>query len=420
MSTLLGNKNVEESIFLNMGGVPVEHIIVHKGKPSSIYDDSCDGVWVVPKDGYESRQMHSSNVNDYANSTVHSYLNSTYLALFDADIQAAIQTVKIPYRAGSGTSSTITSGSSGLSCKVFLLSGYEVGFTTSNNSYFPQDGARLDYFLDGDGTDARAKRIAYLNGSATLWWTRSPYIGNSTSFWRVDTSGTVNANDASNSFGLRPALVLPSSLSVASDGSIATNTAPTISGTDTDLGQKTTTFAESYAVYDADGDTTTVVEKINGTQQRSFVATLGATNNFEVDASTFRGLGLGSHTLTVEATDSHGEVALRNLTFTKIEGKLVLTMTTPLECDDRVTMGSLSLTKSVAPGSSFMVEVCNNGNDAEPTWEDVTQSVESGFNFTLDNEQKTASAWGYNVRITASRNDAEGDCWLSYMGGFFK
>lgn len=420
MSTLLSAKNVEDSIFLNMGGVPVEHIIVHKGKPSSIYDDSCDGVWVIPKDAYESRQMHSSNVNDYANSTVHSYLNSTYLALYDADIQAAIQTVKIPYRAGSGTSSTITSGSSGLSCKVFLLSGYELGWTNSDHTYFPADGAKLDYFDSSTGTGANTKRIAYLNGSTTFWWTRSPFIFSSAGFWGVSTSGAHYSGNASNSFGLRPALVLPSSLSVSEDGTVATNTPPTISGTDGDLGSKTTTFAENYTVYDADGDATTVVEKINGTQKRSFVATLGATNAFEVDSSTFSGLGNGTHTLAVEATDTQGATATRTFTFTKIDGKIEITLEEPLECDARVSLASMTITRSIAPGASFTVEACNNGYDAEPTWEDVTQSVESGVNFALDNEEKTADQWGYNIRITSDRNGAEGDCWLSYIGGFFK
>lgn len=39
------------------------------------------------KDIYENRQWHSSNTNDYANSTIHSYLNSTFLNLFESNIK---------------------------------------------------------------------------------------------------------------------------------------------------------------------------------------------------------------------------------------------------------------------------------------------------------------------------------------------
>ena len=48
------------------------------------------------EDIYENRQWHSSNVNDYANSTIHAYLNNQFLALFDANIQAQIKQVSLP------------------------------------------------------------------------------------------------------------------------------------------------------------------------------------------------------------------------------------------------------------------------------------------------------------------------------------
>ena len=111
----LGTKAVGSIVKLKENGALVDYIVVHQGKPSSLYDASCDGTWLLRKDILETRQWHSSNVNDYANSTIKAYLNSTFLARFDANIQAQIKQVKLPYRAGSGTSTTITSGASGLS-----------------------------------------------------------------------------------------------------------------------------------------------------------------------------------------------------------------------------------------------------------------------------------------------------------------
>ena len=228
-SVALGTKAVGSTVKLDVNGTAREFLIVHQGKPSSIYDNSCDGTWVLMKDCYESRQWHSSNNNDYENSTIDSYLNSTFLNLFDANIRNAIKQVKIPYRKGAGYSTTVTSGASGLSVKIFLLSGYEVGWTTSDSSYFPADGAKLDYFLSGNGSSAQSKRVANLNGSATFWWLRSPYcfsnFGSARAFGVGSNGGWVYGH-CSNSYGIRPALILPSSLLVSDDGSISTNTAP--------------------------------------------------------------------------------------------------------------------------------------------------------------------------------------------------
>ena len=174
------------------------------------------------KDIYENRKWHSSNTNDYANSTIHSYLNSTFLNLFDSNIKDAIKQVKIPYRKNGGYGGTNQSGANGLSCKIFLLSGYEVGLTSSNNQYFPQDGAKLSYFESGTGTSANNKRIANLNGSAAYWWLRSPHTYVTYSVWLVNTDGYYYGSSASFSYGIRPAFILPSDTLVSDDGTIIT------------------------------------------------------------------------------------------------------------------------------------------------------------------------------------------------------
>ena len=223
----LGTKAVGSIVKLKENGALVDYIVVHQGKPSSLYDASCDGTWLLRKDILETRQWHSSNVNDYANSTIKAYLNSTFLARFDANIQAQIKQVKIPYRPGSGTSQTVNSGANGLSCKIFLLSDREVGYTQSNvNGYIVNDGAKLDYFKDGNGT---SEKIAKLNGSATVWWLRSPSTGSAAGAWSVGSDGSAyySGRGCTGTYGVRPALILPSSLLTSDDGSVNTNTAPT-------------------------------------------------------------------------------------------------------------------------------------------------------------------------------------------------
>ena len=224
----LSSKAIGSTIKLKVNGSAKDFIVVHQGKPSSVYDDSCNGTWLLMKDIYENRQWHSSNTNDYANSTIHSYLNSTFLNLFESNIKNAIKQVKLPYRKGSGTSTTVTSGSNGLSAKIFLLSATETSFSFS--SMPSGEGAELAYFKGCDGSSAQQKRIAKLNGSATVWWLRSPYCGNFSGALYVYSNGDWYGNYCSNSCGIRPALILPSTLLVSDDGTVSTNTAPSTPG----------------------------------------------------------------------------------------------------------------------------------------------------------------------------------------------
>lgn len=224
----LSSKAIGSTIKLKVNGSARNFIVVHQGKPSSVYDDSCNGTWLLMKDIYESRQWHSSNTNDYANSTIHSYLNSTFLAMFDSNIQKAIKQVKLPYRKGSGTSTTVTSGSNGLSAKIFLLSATETSFSFS---YMPSgEGAELAYFKGCADNSSDSKRVAYLNGSATGWGLRSPDCGDFNDALYVDSDGDWRYSNCSSSYGIRPALILPSTLLVSDDGTVSTNTAPSTPG----------------------------------------------------------------------------------------------------------------------------------------------------------------------------------------------
>ena len=224
----LSSKAIGSTIKLKVNGSAKDFIVVHQGKPSSVYDDSCNGTWLLMKDIYESRQWHSSNTNDYANSTIHSYLNGTFLAMFDSNIQKAIKQVKLPYRKGSGTSTTVTSGSNGLSAKIFLLSATETSFSFS---YMPSgEGAELAYFKGCADNSSDSKRVAYLNGSASYWWLRSPYCNSFSFALYVGSSGDWRSNYCSGSCGIRPALILPSTLLVSDDGTVSTNTAPSTPG----------------------------------------------------------------------------------------------------------------------------------------------------------------------------------------------
>lgn len=211
-----GDLAVGSSVYLMENGVAVEYLVVNQGIPSgsSLYDASCDGTWLLRKDCIEARAWDADNSNVLETSDIHTWLNTDMLAKYDSIAQSAIKQVKIPYRKNGGSGGTNQSGANGLSCKVFLLSGYEVGFTTSDISGFPVDGAKLDYFESGTGTQAKNKRIAYLNGASVRWWTRSPLIDvDSAYIWYVQNDGSTDAVDAKYNRGVRPALILPTNAS---------------------------------------------------------------------------------------------------------------------------------------------------------------------------------------------------------------
>lgn len=201
---------VGSTVKLMENGAAVEYLVVNQGIPenSSLYDASCDGTWLLRKDIHSNRQWHTFNVNKYETSAINTWLNGDFFNSLGSVERATVKQVKIPYRHGGGDGGTNQSGANGLSCKVFLLSGPEVGL--AGEIYMPDNGAKLDYFTSGTTTSANNKRIAYLNGSAALWWLRSPLTGNDYSVWIVDATGSGSGNNPSNSHGIRPALILPS------------------------------------------------------------------------------------------------------------------------------------------------------------------------------------------------------------------
>ena len=212
----IGTLQVGSVVKIGVNGKSYDFLVVNQGIPSnsSRYDRSCDGTWMLMKDIYENRAWQSGNINKYESSDIHAYLNNTFLNLFDSNTKDAIKQVKIPYRKNGGSGGADQSGANGLSAKIFLLSGYEVGWTTSDNQYFPQDGAKLSYFESGTGTSANNKRIAKLNGSAAIWWLRSPDTSDTGRVWLVFSGGLFSNRYAPFSTGIRPAFILPGTFPV--------------------------------------------------------------------------------------------------------------------------------------------------------------------------------------------------------------
>ena len=388
----LGSKAVGSTIKLKVNGSARNFIVVHQGKPSSVYDDSCAGTWLLMKDIYTTSTF--GNNNSYKDSSIHTYLNGTFYNLIDSNIRAAIKQVKIPYQNGTGSGGSLATGSNGLSTKVFLLSGYEVGWTTSDNGYFPKDGVRLAYF--GNSSSGNSKRIAYNGSSAAIWWLRSPY-----------TDGSSGSSWYNSSYGVRPAFILPSTLVVSDDGTVSVNTAPTVSTDGAALGRKNAAFAWKYTVRDADGDALTVTEKLDGktTKTRTGVAS-GTALTFEQTASAagFQKILNGNHTITVEVSDGK-ETVSTSATFTKAVHAASVTLAEPLAVEGDITVAVLQVTGSIPDDAKFKAEVTNNALDSSPVWQDATTEVKKGVNIVFENKTATNGA-AFNFRVSVERGES--------------
>ena len=415
----LGTKAVGSIVKIKVNGASKDFIVVQQGNPNtSTYDSSCNGTWLLMKDIYTTSTF--GNNNSYKDSSIHTYLNGTFYNLIDSSIRAAIKQVKIPYQNGTGSGGSLATGSNGLSTKVFLLSGYEVGWTTSDNGYFPKDGVRLAYF--GNSSSGNSKRIAYNGSSAAVWWLRSPDTNNYSSVWGVGTDGSYDYNHwCNNSYAVRPAFVLPSELVVSDDGTVSVNTAPTVSTDGAALGEKNTAFDFGYTVADADGDTLTVTEKLDGktTKTRTGVAS-GTALTFEqaADAAGFQRVLNGRHTLTVEVSDGK-ETTSASATFTKAVHAASVTLAEPLTVEGDITVAVLQVTGSIPDDAKFKAEVTNNALDSSPVWQDATTEVKKGVNIVFENKTATNGA-AFNFRVSVERGESGEGGYIEAVSGAFQ
>ena len=406
----LSTKAVGSIVKIKVNGAAKDFIIVHQGLPSSAYDASCNGVWVVMKDIYTTMKWDGSN-NDYLNSDMTAYLNGTFISLIDADIRNAIKMVKIPYT--NYSNNNVMSGSNGLSCKVFLLSGTEVGF--SGVSYMNTEGAKLSYF------GSASKRVAYNGSGAAEWWLRSPRASHGYSVWTVRSDGSNGDWYCDGACGVRPAFVLPSTLVVSDDGTVSTNTAPAINASSTNLGKQNAPFNFAYTVTDADGDTLTVTEKLDGktTATRTGIAS-GTTLTFGQGstAENFQRILNGSHTIQIAVNDGKESTSL-NATFTKSVTSASVTLTTPLAVDGDITVAVLQVTGSIPDDATFKVEVTNNANDQSPVWQDATTEVQKGVNIVFTNST-AANGAAFNFRVSISRGASGTGGYIEAVSGAFQ
>ena len=124
---------------------------------------------------------------------------------------------------------------------------------------------------------------------------------------------------------------------------------------------------------------------------------------------------LNSETPVSDQPDSDGYYSL----LLDATGEIELTYNVK-ETDTMPTAVNVELDLVKTFGCSTTVEICNNGNDTVPAWEDISTVVKSGVNHIFANKTKTADNWKVVIKIHIVRNDTVGDIKLYGVKTTFK
>ena len=400
---------------------------------------------------YDEKEGSYGNPN-YKLSNIHQWLNSEasagkwYTATHSSDAPPSSELTAYTNRAGFLYNFTATERSALLPTSLTIQTGTSTSEVITANVFFP---SRREILGTGDFDDGSSRFSCFITGEMRAKITSQAYTNtaltskpSSTGYWYYylrnltgkdvytidyNSEGISTTAPHSYSCGIRPVINLPNNLKVSdttdSDGcyTVLAQTAPTISGSNTDLGNKSVGFSHTYSVNDAESDAVTVTEYIDNVSVRSYVATRGANNTFAVTGNTWLKLANGAHTLKITATDGF-DTTTRTITFLKSVTKLVVQRVTPIKATTRPSQMIVSLVKNIPAGAILTVEVCNNGFDTTPTWETLAaSSISSGLAHEFANTSKESGKdWGVNIRVTVDRNGAEGACYISEIGGNFE
>lgn len=348
-----------------------------------------------------------SSTTTYKNSEVRGWINDNngLLKDFSANFKNNIIDTNVNTASGNVTD------------KIFLASISEVGLEGDSE----KEGYKFPIFIDNNSRIGKN-----FSNSNTTWWTRT--AGFSGYVCILYSDGSLNYYEPGYDRGVRPLCNLKSEILVSdnkdSDGAytIVWNPPPIIeSTTSTNMGTKSSEFSFTYKVTEKDaGQTLSVEEFVNNSKTKQFSATSGSTYTFSLSRTAYQKLLNGNHTIKILAKDSEGGVTEKVFNFSKNETKILFTLEKPLVADAMVTKAMINVLGSIPSGAILKVEACNNGNDSNPTWEDCTEKVLQERKTFLLNKKKTATKWGFNVRVSLDRNGASGDCYISSVEGNFE
>ena len=199
-----------------------------------------------------------------------------------------------------------------------------------------------------------------------------------------------------------------------------TNTAPKISGSDTDLGEKTEGFDITFSATDQENDTMSAKVYLNDRLVKTYEV-IEPNQEYIYSLSKLDFVQLNNtdvHKIRIEVQDHNNATAIRNYTFTRKLDRIMYAF--EKETDIMATQILISPTWHIAAGAIAQVLVCNNSFDEVPTWEDATEQVLLERHFNFINKEKTADKWGIGVQIIINKGTATELSYLAGFGGAYK
>lgn len=183
---------VGNSKTMTIGGTDYTFDVIGK-----YHDDYADGSGKAPltlqmHDCYATAYgMNSSSTTSggWKNSAMRTTHLPAILALMPTEVQNGIHEVSKKTSVGGGSSTIET-----VSDKLFLLSEVEIFGNHSQSA--AGEGTQYDYYKAGNS------KVKKRNGSATVWWERSPQAGDSMFFCMVRSNGSENSDIASSARGV--------------------------------------------------------------------------------------------------------------------------------------------------------------------------------------------------------------------------
>lgn len=183
-------------IKIQENGAPVEFYLAKHNYEPSLNGEGRE--LLVRKDCYDRRSWNTENINMWEYSSMLSWLNSSYKALFSANVQEQMGLTKYRFNVGSGNDSATNHADA-----VFILSMREFGLDMIETSYDGSSQLPIASILS----------VANLNGSSTNQWTRTARNDNFSVVY-VATDGSVRTNRCSYAYGCRPVFTLPSTVMI--------------------------------------------------------------------------------------------------------------------------------------------------------------------------------------------------------------
>lgn len=192
-------------ITITESGAPVEFYVADHDYQSDLNGNG--RTLMVRKNCYNRRQWDSNqSKKDFLDSSIFSWLNSSYKALFSQSVKTMMSTTNFYYIVAAGTAyQQLSQGDS----SVFLLSLAEMGFRESA-PVTPVDGNTLP--------TSSVLAIANFSGTPTSWYLRTPYTGRSDGVYYINSQGgRASATPNGTLICSRPCFTLPSTALVDQD-----------------------------------------------------------------------------------------------------------------------------------------------------------------------------------------------------------